>query len=67
MKAKAITAFGGARDGDLYPTRFRPGDLIEGQLALIAVREKWAEEIGSEVKEPASSGRKAPGAGRPGR
>lgn len=67
MKAKAITAFDGARDGDLHPTRFCPGDLIEGQLALIAVREKWAEEITPVAKQVSASGRKASGTGRPGR
>ena len=51
MKAKAITAFEGARDGDLYPTRFIPGDLIEGQLVEIAVREKWAEVVEPEPVE----------------
>ena len=48
MNATAITTFYGARDGELYPTRFEPGDLIEGQLAEIAVRENWAEETGPE-------------------
>ena len=51
MKAKTITAFDGARDGELYPTRFKPGDLIEGSLAEIAVREKWAQEIEAEPTE----------------
>jgi len=44
MNAAATTTFYGAKDGELYPTRFEPGDLIEGELAEIAVREKWAEE-----------------------
>jgi hypothetical protein len=51
MKATALTTFDGARDGDLYPTRFRPGDLIEGNLAEIAVRENWAREIEPEPAE----------------
>ncbi len=51
MKARAITAFDGAKDGDLHPTRFIPGDLVEGLLAEIAVREKWAEEIEPEPAE----------------
>lgn len=67
MKATAIAVFDGARDGDLYPTRFIPGDLVEGSLAEIAVREKWAEEINSDARETASSGRKTSGAGKPGR
>jgi hypothetical protein len=44
MNATAITTFYGARDGELYPTKFCPGDLVEGQLAEVAVRERWAEE-----------------------
>ena len=51
MKAIAMTAFEGAKDGELYPTRFKSGDLIEGQLAEIAVREKWAEAIEPESAE----------------
>ena len=54
MNATAITTFYGARDGELYPTRFEPGDLIEGQLAEIAVREKWAEETGPEPTKGAT-------------
>lgn len=58
MKARAITTFEGARDGDLYPTRFHPGDLIVGSLAAIAVREKWAEEIEPESAEGRNSARR---------
>jgi hypothetical protein len=55
MNATVITTFFGARDGELYPIRFDPGDLVEGQLAEIAVREKWAEETALEPDEGRSS------------
>lgn len=58
MNATAITAFYGAKDGELYPTRFEPGDLIEGELAAIAVREKWAEETALEPDEGRNSPRR---------
>jgi hypothetical protein len=58
MNATAIATFYGARDGELYPTRFEPGDLIEGELAEIAVREKWAEETGPEPTEERNSPRR---------
>jgi hypothetical protein len=58
MNATAITTFYGARDGEVYPTRFDPGDLVEGQLAEIAVREKWAEEAAFEADEGRNSPRR---------
>ncbi|MCW5705249.1 MAG: hypothetical protein KIT82_22045 [Bradyrhizobium sp.] len=58
MNARVITPFYGARDGELYPTRFEPGDLIEGELAEIAVRGRWAEETGSEPAEGRNSPRR---------
>ena len=58
MNATAITTFYGAKDGELYPTRFEPGDLIEGELAEIAVREKWAEETALESDEGRNSSRR---------
>ncbi|MCW5738035.1 MAG: hypothetical protein KIS73_28190 [Enhydrobacter sp.] len=58
MNATAITTFYGAKDGELYPTRFELGDLIEGELAEIAVREKWAEETGLEPDEGRNSPRR---------
>ena len=58
MNATAITTSYGAKDGELYPTRFEPGDLVEGQLAEIAVRENWAEETASEPTEDRNSPRR---------
>ncbi len=42
MKAIVTAEFDGARDGAIYPTKFKPGDVIEGDLARVAVAEKWA-------------------------
>ncbi len=42
--AKVTTEFMGAKDGEVYPTQFKPGDIVEGDLAAVAVREGWAEE-----------------------
>ena len=58
MNATAIATFYGAKDGELYPTRFEPGDLIAGELAERAVREKWAEETGREPDEGRNSPRR---------
>ncbi|MBX9943487.1 MAG: hypothetical protein K2Y40_05355 [Reyranella sp.] len=44
MKATVIEEFDGAKDGAIYPTKFKPGDVIEGDLARVAVAEKWATE-----------------------
>lgn len=50
MKAKVIKPFRGRRDGSGVVEHFQKGDLIDGDLAVVAVREKWAAEF-SEAKE----------------
>jgi len=55
MKATVIKAFDGARDGSMYPTHWRPGDGIEGDLARVAVREGWATESAIESTEGADT------------
>ena len=37
--------FRGCRDGDPYPTSFKNGDSIEGELAAAMVAAGYAEEI----------------------
>lgn len=44
MKATVIEEFDGAKDGAIYPTKFKPGDVVEGDLARVAVAQKWATE-----------------------
>lgn len=51
MKATVTQEFDGAKDGAIYPTRLKPGDVIEGDLARVAVAQKWATE-GEPAKGP---------------
>jgi hypothetical protein len=44
MKAVVTRPFDGAVDGTIYPRRFAVGDVVEGDLARVAVAEKWAAE-----------------------
>lgn len=45
MKAKVIKAFPGVADGTVATRQINVGEVISGELAAVAVREKWAEEI----------------------
>lgn len=45
MKAKVVKAFSGAADGQHHPKMWQPGDVVEGNLAEVAVKEKWAEPV----------------------
>jgi len=45
MKAKVKVAFRGRRDNAPQVETLNEGDIIEGDLAEVAVREKWAVEI----------------------
>lgn len=42
MKIRVTKEFRGAKDGDHHPTLFRVGDFVEGNLADVALSEKWA-------------------------
>ena len=42
MKAKVVKPFEGVRDGELYPRRFEVADVVEGDLARVAIAEGWA-------------------------
>ncbi|CAN5480273.1 hypothetical protein BH10PSE7_BH10PSE7_15430 [soil metagenome] len=50
MKAIVAKEFPGCADGQTQTRMIAVGETIEGDLAAVAVREGWAEE----VKEPAS-------------
>lgn len=52
MKAKVIKAFDGAPDGAIYPKHFNVGDVVEGDLAKVAVGQQWAEELGKDEVAP---------------
>lgn len=41
--ATVTSPFPGCPDGTLHPIQFKAGDSISGELAEIAVREKWAK------------------------
>lgn len=45
MKAKVVKAFAGRPDGDPLTRQFEAGAIIEGELAEVAVREKWARRV----------------------
>lgn len=44
QSARCVKPFNGARDGQAYPTAFKPGDIVEGDLARVALAEGWAEK-----------------------
>lgn len=43
-RAIALKAFRGAPDGDAYPADFVEGDPVAGDLADVAISEKWARK-----------------------
>lgn len=45
MKAIVETPFHGAPDGDVYPRWFNKGDIVEGDLANVAVKQGWAKPV----------------------
>lgn len=45
MKAKVTKEFPGLVDGAAVVRTIKEGEIISGELAKVAVREKWAEEI----------------------
>lgn len=62
MKAKVTVAFPGLPDGELVVRNFNPGDEVTGDLAKVAVREKWALPIidGGEPAPKATAAAPAP-------
>ena len=44
MKAIVAKGFDGAPDGEIYPRHFMPGQLVEGDLARVAIAQEWAVE-----------------------
>lgn len=41
--AVVVKPFAGVPDGLIYPRDFVEGDTVEGDLAVVALREGWAE------------------------
>lgn len=48
MKAKVTTPFPGRPDGEGDVRELPEGEIITGDLAAVAVREGWAEEVTSD-------------------
>lgn len=58
MKATVTTETNARPDGEPLPRAVKVGEVIEGDLAAVAVRDKWAEEIADEdtpAKAPAKA------------
>lgn len=52
MRATVIKAFQGAEDGKVHPRTFKIGDTVEGELAKVAIAEKWATTESKDAKQP---------------
>lgn len=50
MKATVTTAFPGRRDNSGESETFAVGAIIEGDLARVAIDNKWAEKLGDETE-----------------
>lgn len=53
LLARTKIAFRGCRDGDPIVREFVKGDEVEGDLARVAIVEKWATEIKPKSAKPA--------------
>jgi hypothetical protein len=51
MKGTVIKEFDGAKDGTIYPVKWKSGDVVEGDLARVAIENKWAEEGTAEIEK----------------
>lgn len=56
MRAKVTQEFKGRRDNEAVTTTFHEGDEIEGDLARVAVENKWASEIKLAAKKADKDG-----------
>lgn len=54
MQAKVTKEFAGRPDSEALSRTIKVGEIITGDLATVAVREKWAEPVGAEP--PAEDG-----------
>lgn len=41
--AETVEPFDGVPDGEVQPRRFQPGDPVFGELAEVAIKQKWAK------------------------
>ncbi len=49
MKAKVTTAFPGRPDSEVMTRTIAVDEVIDGDLAAVAVKEGWAEEVADEA------------------
>ncbi len=49
MKAIVEIPFQGAPDGEIHSKGFVKGDVVAGDLARVAVEQKWAREVPDEL------------------
>jgi hypothetical protein len=56
MKATVIKEFPGRPDREVLARTIKAGEVIDGELAAVAVRAGWAEEMKAEEPAPASRG-----------
>jgi hypothetical protein len=56
MQVKVTTAFVGRPDAEPLPRQIAVGEIIEGELAAVALREEWGEEVVAPAAEPPSGG-----------
>lgn len=46
MRAKITRRWDAVQPGEVYPTTFKPGDIVEGELAQMALEAKAGEPAG---------------------
>lgn len=60
LEGKVIVPFPGVKDGEIYPTKFIVGDTVTGDLARVAIEEKWAKPVGGSAAAPVTPPAPAP-------
>ncbi len=60
MKAKVTTAFPGRPDTEVMTRTIAVDEVIGGDLAAVAVKEGWAEEVADEAADEAEADSSAP-------
>ena len=60
MKAIVDKPFSGAPDGAIQANDFVKGDVVEGDLARVAVEQNWATEVAEELPLEAKDAGGAP-------
>jgi hypothetical protein len=64
MKAKVVKAFPGRPDNEVMTRTVEVGEIIDGELAAVAMREKWAQPYRDPAETEAEK-KKAPKRRRP--